>query len=102
MECRVIVLYGVYQVSDSDRSIKLLPDLSYNRLLWSFSRFDLPTGEFPATFEFSVTSCRGKYFCFVLYGIADYGCDYANGFHTALFSFEILLCKYLNKSSRTG
>ena len=96
MECRVIVLYGVYQVSDSDRSIQFLPDLSYNRLLWSFSRFDLPTGEFPATFEFSVTSCRGKYFCFVLYGIADYGCDYA------LFSFEILLCKYLNKSSRTG
>jgi hypothetical protein len=53
-------------------------------------------------YEFSVTSCGGKYFCFVLYGIADYGCDYANGFHTALFSFEILLCKYLNKSSRTG
>ena len=72
MECRVIVLYGVYQVSDSDRSIQFLPDLSDNRLLWSFSGFDLPAGEFPATFEFSVTSCGGKYFCFVLYGIADW------------------------------
>ena len=69
MECRVIVLYGVYQVSDSDRSIQFLPDLSDNRLLWSFSGFDLPAGEFPATFELSVTPCGGKYFCFLLYDL---------------------------------
>lgn len=102
MECRVIVLYSVYQVSDSDRGIQFLPDLSDNRLLRGLACFNLPTGKFPTALEFSVASCGGKYFRFVFYGIADYGCDYANGLHTALFSFEILLCKYLNKSSRTG
>ena len=62
MKCRVIVLYGIYQVSDPNRGIQFLTDLSYNCLLWSLSGFDLPTGKFPATFKFSVASCGGKYF----------------------------------------
>ena len=102
MKCRIIVLYGIYQVSDPDCGIQFLTDLSDNCLLRGLSGFDLPTGKFLAAFEFSVASCSGKNFCFMLYGIADHSCDYANGFHTASFSFEILLCKYLIKSSRTG
>ena len=102
MKCRIIILYGIYQVSDPDCGIQFLPDLSDNCLLRGLSGFDLPTGKFPAAFEFSLAPRGGKYLGFVFYGIADHGCDYANGFHTASFSFEILLCKYLNKSSRTG
>ena len=102
MKCRVIVLYGIYQLSDPDCGIQFLTDLSDNCLLWGLPGFNLPAGEFLTALEFSVAPCGGKYLGFVLYGIADHGCDYANGFHTASFSFEILLCKYLNKSSRTG
>lgn len=72
MKCRVIVLYGIYQVSDLNRGIQFLLDLSDNCLLRSLSGFDLSTGEFPAAFKFSVASCGGKNFGFVLYGIADY------------------------------
>lgn len=62
MKCRVIVLYGIYQVSDPDRGIQFLTDLSDNCLLWGLSCFDLPAGKFPAAFKFSVASCGGKYF----------------------------------------
>ena len=62
MKCRVIILYGIYQVSDHDRGIQFLTDLSDNCLLRSLSCFDLPAGEFPATFKFSVAPCGGKNF----------------------------------------
>ena len=75
MKCRVIVLYGIYQVSDLNRGIQFLTDFSDNCLLRGLACFDLPTRKFPATFKFSVASCGGKNFGFVLYGIADYGCD---------------------------
>lgn len=48
MKCRVIVLYGVYQVSDSDCGIQFLPNLSDNCLLWGLSSFNLPAGKFPS------------------------------------------------------
>ena len=62
MKCRVIVLYGIYQVSDLNRGIQFVTDLSDNCLLWGLPGFNLPTGEFPATLEFSVASCGGKNF----------------------------------------
>jgi len=89
MKCRIIVLYGIYQVSDPNCGIQFLTDLSDNCLLRGLACFDLPTRKFLATFEFSVAPCGGKYLGFVFYGITDHGCDYANGFHTALPSFYI-------------
>ena len=62
MKCRVIILYGVYQVSNPDCGIQLLTDLSDNRLLWGLPGFNLPAGEFPTALEFPVASCGGKYF----------------------------------------
>ena len=62
MKCRVIILYGIYQVSDLNRGIQFLTDLSDNCLLRSLSSFDLPTGKFPATLEFSVAPRGGKNF----------------------------------------
>ena len=91
MKCRVITLYGIYQIFDPDCGIQFLPDLSDDRLLWGLSGFDLPAGKFLATFEFSVAPCGRKYFCFVLYGIADYSCDYANGFHRLPSLFYTLI-----------
>ena len=61
MKCRVIVLYGIYQVSDPDCGIQFLTDLSDNCLLRGLACFDLPTGKFPAALEFPVASCGGKY-----------------------------------------
>ena len=62
MKCRVIILYGINQVSDLDCGIQLLTDLSDNCLLWGLPGFNLPTGEFPATLEFSVAPRGGKNF----------------------------------------
>lgn len=48
MKCRIIILYGIYQVSDPDCGIQFLPDLSDNCLLWGLPGFDLSAGKFPA------------------------------------------------------
>ena len=93
MESWVIIINNAENAFSADFCCQLLPNLTFNTLLWSFAWLELSAREFPPSFPVAITTLSCKYFFFVGFWIcAENDCSaYCYLFHTVTQIFLNIL-----------
>lgn len=84
MKCRIIVFDGADLVMHCNFRIQFFFNLSFQRLLWRFTRFDFSARKFLLAFVVTMAAGGRINFMFYMDGVADDSGNNADSFHETL------------------